>query len=93
MFIWEQRPKDLVPSLQTLCIIDIIKLETKDNNAGLNAEDKFQVFTQEVSLSPREETTGFSSVAHSKQQIELKPDSVLTQGLVLLEDYTCLLIY
>lgn len=81
VFIWEQRPKDLVPSLQTLCIIDIIKLEPKDNNAGLNTEDKFQVFTQEVSLSPRE-VTGFSSVAHSKQQRELKPDSVLTQGLV-----------
>lgn len=82
----------MVPSLQTLCIIDIIKLEPKDNNAGLNAEDKFQVFTQEVSLSPRE-MTGFSSVAHSKQQRELKPDSVLTQGLVLLEDYTWLLVY
>lgn len=81
MFIWEQRPKDLVLSLQTLCIIDIIKLEPKDNNAGLNTEDKFQVFTQEVSLSPRE-VTGFSSVAHSKQQRELKPDSALTQGLV-----------
>lgn len=58
----------------------------------LMQKTNFKSLPKRLSLSPRE-MTGFSSVAHSKQQIELKPDSVLTQGLVLLEDYTWLLVY